>query len=57
MTNKEWLATLPDDKAGETILWLVFDHSRWFIDSRLAVIQWLGEEHKESVAFRNVIDK
>lgn len=46
MTNKEWLATLPDEKAAETILWLAFDHSTWFIDSRLAIIKWLGEEHK-----------
>ena len=49
MTNKEWLATLPDEKAAETILWLVLDHATGFIDfvdSRLAIIKWLGEEHK-----------
>lgn len=47
MTNKEWLFTLPSEKCYEE--WKkAQDHFRWYMDSRLAMIEWLDKEHEES---------
>ena len=47
MTNKEWLSTLPANKWYSTIYWLFHVYGKRFDETRLAVIAWLDEEHKD----------
>lgn len=46
MTNKEYLLTLSDKELAQKILWLAHCYGYKFTDSKLAIEQWLGEEHK-----------
>ena len=49
MTNKEWLFTLSNEQWYDIIFnYLIHDYGRNYIDTRLAIIKWLGEEHKET---------
>ena len=50
MTNKEWLATLPDERVAEMIAYqkglpkrVLYSYSTYF-----ALLEWLKEEHEES---------
>lgn len=45
MTNKEYLLTLSDKELAQKILWLVHCYGYKFNDSKLAIEQWLSEEH------------
>lgn len=49
MTNKEWLATLPDEQVAEMIAYqkglpkhILYSYSTYY-----ALLEWLKEEHKE----------
>ena len=46
MTNKAWLATLTDEKCYDEFKYME-QLSRWDINTRLAMIEWLGQEHVE----------
>lgn len=47
MSNKEWLATLTAEEWWETIHRIFYDYGRRWTDTRLAVLDWLEEEHRE----------
>ena len=46
MTNKEAMCLLPDAQFFAKIEWLLHDYGRNYTDTRLAVIDWLGQEAK-----------
>lgn len=48
MTNQEWLATLTKEECWETLDWMLHDYGKRYIDTRLAVMEWLGEPHDDS---------
>ena len=48
MTNKEWLATLNADDWWEKVDWLFHDYGMRWDNTRLAIIDWLEEEHNEN---------
>lgn len=47
MTNKEWLATLSAEEWYQTIHWLYHVYGKRWTDTRLAILDWLEEEHTE----------
>ena len=46
-TNKEWLATLSAEEWYQTIHWLYYIYGKRWTESRLAILDWLEEEHTE----------
>ena len=49
MTNKEWLATLSAHEWWDVAYeWLIQDYGKRYTDTRIAVMDWLTEEHSES---------
>ena len=47
MTNKEWLATLTAEEFYNAFMQAI-EKGKWDINTRLFVIDWLDEEHKEN---------
>lgn len=47
MTNKEAMCHLTDEQFFAKIEWLLHDYGRNYIDTRIAVIEWLGKEAKQ----------
>lgn len=47
MTNKEWLAALSAEEWYQTIHWLYYVYGKRWTDTRLAILDWLEEEHIE----------
>ena len=46
-SNKEWLATLPKETWWDVVHeWLFHEYGRQWTDTRIAVMDWLEEEHK-----------
>lgn len=50
MTNKEWLATLPDERVAEMIAYRkgLPKHTLYAYSTYYALLYWLKQEHKES---------
>ena len=46
MNNQQWLATLPANEWFMKVHWLWFIYGRRYTDSRMAVLDWLQEEHR-----------
>ena len=47
ITNKEWLATLPNEIWWEVVYeWLFHKYGMRWSDTKAAVIDWLEQEHK-----------
>ena len=46
LTNKEWLATLPKETWWEVCDWLLHEYGKSWTDTRLAVMDWIDQEHK-----------
>jgi hypothetical protein len=55
MTNKEWLATIPDEQVYEVMHWLFFEYGLMDINTRLAIIDWLGKGHEEGRKHADVV--
>ena len=56
MTNKEWIATLPKETWWDVVHeWLFHEYGMQWIDTRIAVMKWLEEEHKPITSYRNGI--
>ena len=53
MTNKEWLTTLSKETWWEVVHeWLFHEYGMQWTDTRLAVMEWLEEEHKPVTSYR-----
>ena len=50
MTNKEAMCKLPDEQFFAKIEWLLHEYGRNYIDTRMAVIDWLGQEAKHGMS-------
>ena len=46
MTNKEWLSALSDERFYDEWIRAIENVGRWDIETRCAMIEWLGREHK-----------
>ena len=47
MTNQQWLATISQEEWLNKIYWLYHIYGKRFDDTRLAVKEWLIQEHEE----------
>lgn len=47
ISNKEWVCCLTAENFYEVMHWLFFEYGREYIDTRLAVIEWLNKEHMD----------
>ena len=45
MTNKEWMSTLTAEQFYDEMMWLVRDFGFQFNNSRLGIINWLGQPY------------
>ena len=45
LTNKEWLATIPNEEATEVIMWLINTYALTTGSAKQGITEWLGGKH------------
>lgn len=51
MTNQEWMLGLNAEELYDVMDWVMHSYGKYDINTRLAVIDWLKEEHKPKSYF------
>lgn len=46
LTNKEWLATIPDEDATEVIMWLINTYALTTKSAKQGITEWLRRTHE-----------